>query len=349
MLVLAEILIVSVLVLINGFFSMSELAVLSSRKAQLQRHSDSDSKEADTVRHFLQHSSQFMATTQIVLTLVGILIGVFSGATLAEQLAAGLQSLSIPAHFSQSLAVGLVVLGITCLTLVFGELVPKQLALNAPEKIALRVARPVKMITTLTAPLVHLLSKVTHLILKMMGIKPHQENSTELEDLHQMLQEGKEAGHVSAQTHQLMERSLELENLDIKTLMTPRKDFTCLDLSTSAETHQQIVGEHFYSCYPVCKDHSEQIYGVVYLKDLLPILLKANTYKLSDLICEPLYLPDSLSPTQALQAFRQHRQAEALIVNQQHQVQGLLHLSDLTLALTEPSQPDPTKPSSSAA
>ncbi len=348
MLVLAEILIVSVLVLINGFFSMSELAVLSSRKAQLQRHSESDSKEADTVRHFLKHSSQFMATTQIVLTLVGILIGVFSGATLAEQLARFLQELSVPAPFSQSLAVGFVVLGITCLTLIFGELVPKQLALNAPEKIALFVARPVKMLTTLTAPLVHLLSKVTHLVLKMMGSKPHQENSTELEDLRHMLQEGKEAGHVSEHTHQLMERSLDLEDVDIKTLMTPRKDFICLDLSDPAESHRQIISGHFYSCYPVCKDHSEQIYGVVYLKDLLPILLNADAYQLSELICEPLYLPDSMSLTQALQAFRQHRQAEALIVNQQRQVQGLLHLSDLILALSKPSQSESANPNSAA-
>lgn len=335
----AEILIVLLLILVNGFFSMAELAVLSARKSRLQRQTDKGAHDARTALDFIENSGPFLATTQIGITLVGILTGVFSGATLADQLAALLQTLAVPATLSQGLAMGIVVLGITALTLVFGELVPKQMALRQPEKIARRVARPIQALTRLAAPLVHLFNLVTQAVLRGLGQDSQAKTRLEREDLLQLLQEGKDGGSVSAEAHQLMERTLELEGVQIGGLMTPRRHMICIDLLASAVTQRQTVLDHLYTCYPVCEGNAEQIRGVVYLKDLLPVWAQTGRVEqadLTELIREPFYLPDTLSAARALQKFREHGHHEALIFDRHSQVQGILRLSDLLLALSIP-------------
>ncbi len=328
-----EILIILVLVLLNGFFSMSELAVLSARKSQLKRQADSGAEDAQTVLGFLDESEPFLAAIQIGITLIGILTGVFGGATLAEELGRVFGHYMRPG-LSQALSMGIVVVLITFLTLVFGELVPKQLALHHPERIARRVALPIRWLSLIVSPLVRLLSASTKGIMGLLALSDSSKESINPEDLIELLKEGHEAGSLSAESHQIMQRALELEEVTIGSLMTPRRRLVCLDLNSQTDQLAQIVLRHLHSCYPVYAGDPENLLGIVFLKDILPLLVSQQPVYLSANIQEALYLPDSITVSSALKKFRQHGCHEALVFDPHSQVQGMIRLSDLLLSLS---------------
>ncbi|PKL76448.1 MAG: hypothetical protein CVV27_10200 [Candidatus Melainabacteria bacterium HGW-Melainabacteria-1] len=323
-----EIGLVLALISLNGFFAMSELAVLSARKSRLKQQAEAGDRPAQLALSFRADTSRFLASIQIGITLVGILTGVFSGATLAEQLAALLQSWQLPAQPAQALAMLVIVALITFLTLVFGELLPKQLALRHPDLIARKVALPIGLLNMLVSPLVHLLSLSTRSLLTWLQQSTEPGSQVLEDDVIQLLEEGYQAGVYSAEARQVMTRAIALERIPLAELMTPRHQWVSLDLSQSTDALRAVALAQPHSCYPVFNGDPEQLLGMVTFKHLL-------VPQAGPLPVQPaLYLPEDLDAYEALDKFRHHRQNQALVFDPHGQVQGIVSLSDILLAFT---------------
>ncbi|MFN8004354.1 MAG: hemolysin family protein [Acidobacteriota bacterium] len=327
--VLTELLIILVLLVANGLFSMSELAIVSARKARLQTRAEQGDLKASAALRLAEAPDDFMATVQVGITLVGILAGAFGGARIAEKLTPWLSQIPALAPYAQSLAFGLGVLVNTNLSRVIGELAPKRLALNHAEGIARAVARPMGWLARITAPIVRLLSGSTNLLLRLFGVKPSNEPEITEDEIRILVRQGAQAGVVEAAEQKMVENIFRLGDRRVHTLMTPCPDVIWLDVSATAEDILQELRESGFSRYPVAEESVDNILGFVRAKDLLAELLAGRPPDLKAILRRPLFVPESMPIWKVLEQFKQTGTHIAVAVDEHGGTQGLITHHDI--------------------
>ncbi|MEC4984234.1 MAG: hemolysin family protein [Oscillatoria sp. PMC 1068.18] len=329
-----EIIIIFVLILANGIFAMSEIALVSARKIRLEQLSQAGDSRARAALKLANNPNQILSTVQIGISLVGIFAGAFGGATIAEKLAVVFQRVPLFAAHSEGVALAIVVLTITYLSLVIGELVPKRLALSNPEKIATQVAKPLRNLATLVSPVVHLLSFSTDLILHLFGtdLATTQPLVTE-EEIKVMLKQGTEAGMFEVAEHDMIERVLQLDDRKLSTLMTPRPEIIWLSLEDSAEVNRQKIISSNHTRFLVCQASLDDVLGIVQVTDLLSACLNGKPFELTASLRQPLFVPESTQALKVLELFKQTGTHIALIVDEYGVIQGIVTLNDVMEAI----------------
>ena len=326
-------LVIVLLIIANGFFVGSEMAIVSARKSRLHQLADEGNTGAKIALNLSNTPNQFLSITQTGMTLIGILAGALGGVTMAETLALKLKEIPTISPYSEFISVGVVVLGIAYLTIILGELVPKKLALNNPEKIASFVAPYLHVLSQVASPFVYVLGASTNLVIWFMGIKPSTEPSMTEDEIKILIDQGTEAGVIEEAEQDIMERVFRLGDRRAGSLMTPRSEIVWLDIHDSpVEIQEKIAGQR-YSLFPVCKDDIDNILGVVQAKDLLSCNLIDKQISLKEALLPPLVVPDSMKALNVLERFKQTGIHLALILDEYGSVQGLITLADLLEAL----------------
>jgi putative hemolysin len=328
-----ELVVMLLLILANGVFAMAEMALVSARKVRLQEWADAGNTRARAALQLAQHLGEFLSTVQIGITLVGILAGAFGGVRLAAPLADALRPLPGIGPYSETLSLGLVVGAIAYLSLVVGELVPKQLALTNPERIATALAGPMRLVARLMSPAVQLLSRSTAAVLRLLRVRPVPEPPVTEVEIRLMMQQGAQAGVFEAAEHDMVQSVFRLGDRRIGALMTPRADVVWLDLDDPPEEQRRCILETVHSWLPVGRGELDHLVGVARAKDLLVPLLTGPFAAFEDLIRPPVVVPESLPALQVLERFRQAGLHLALVVDEYGGVQGLVTPIDLLEAL----------------
>lgn len=327
-----EILIILFLVVLNGIFSMSEIALVSSRKTKLEILSKNGDKRAQAALDLANSPNRFLSTVQIGITIISLLTGIFSGDSLSGHLKIFLLDLGIPAQYANEAAVTLIVLIIGYMQLVFGELIPKRIGMANPETIAKVVAGPMNILSKITSPFIWLLTKSTDLVIKILGIQ-QSENSVTEEEIKSMIQEGTTGGAIEEIEQEIVQNVFHLGDRKITTLMTSRNEITMLDIDDTVEENiAKIIGVK-HSVYPVCKDGIDNIVGLLYIKDLLGKDLSIELQNLESLLKEPLLIPENNHAYQALEKFREERIHVGIIIDEYGSVLGIITLNDIMDAL----------------
>jgi putative hemolysin len=328
-----ELLVLLLLFFVNGFFSMSEMAVVSSRKARLQQLCDEGRQGSAVALDLANNPSLFLSTIQVGITIIGITSGAFGEARLSARVAAWLAQWPAVAPHAQPIAVTLVVAGITVGALLIGELVPKRLALLNPESVASTVARPMKWLTSIAYPIVVALGRVTDAVLRLLGRGASSAPPVTEEEIRVLMEQGAEAGVFEAHEHQLVSRVFRMDDLRATAVMTPRTDIVYLDLDQPHDLLLARIADTPHSRFPVTRGDLDNIEGVLEVKALLRDVVRGEPLKLDNRLVKPLYIPETLSVTEVLASFKKHRQRMAFIVNEYGELQGVVTLNDIMQAL----------------
>jgi putative hemolysin len=326
---MVDILIVFLLAVINGLFSMAEIAIVSARRARLQQMVDNGSAGAQTAIELAENPNRFLSSVQIGITLIGIVSGTFGGAAVTEDLAALIHQIPLLAPYSKTIALVLVVALITYLSLVIGELVPKRIGLRSPEQIAAFVAPPMRLISRLTAPLIDFLSLSTELLLRLLRVRDSNEPSVSAAEVRALMNEGREEGVFPLATQEMVSNVFRLDELRVSSSMTPRTEIVWLDIESADEVMRQTLVEHQYTAFPVCGGTPDNVIGVVRSKDLLRRYLGAESIEMRAMLRDTLFVPESVTATRALDMLRQSKAHLALVIGEHGDVRGLVTIRDL--------------------
>ncbi|MCG3160863.1 MAG: hypothetical protein JMDDDDMK_01939 [Acidobacteria bacterium] len=330
--VAVEILFIILLLIANGVFAMSEIAVVSSRRARLQQRAERDAG-ARAALDLANAPDRFLSTVQIGITLIGILAGAFGGATIAEHLVGYFERIPAIARYSGAISLGLVVLVITYFSLVVGELVPKRLGLNNPEKIAARIARPMQFLSRLAWPAVRALSASSNFLLRLLKAKPSDEPPITEEEVKLLIDQGTEAGVFEETEQDLVENIFRLPDQKVPALMTPRLDIVWLDIEAPIEETRQRIINSPYSRTPVCQGALDNILGIVKAKDLLSRVLAGEPFDLRAALRQPLYVPETRTALQLLELFKGSATHIAMVVDEHGAIEGLVTMNDVLEAI----------------
>ena len=328
-----EVLVVFLLIVINGIFAMSEIAVVSARKTRLQQWAEEGNARARAALELANNPNQFLSTIQIGITLIGILAGAFGGATIARELAIILTNIPWLGPYSHPLSLGLVVLIITYVSLVVGELVPKRLALNNPEGVATAIATPMQLLSQITYPAVHLLGLSTELLLRTLGVKPSTEPPVTEEEIRALIEQGTQAGTFEEAEQEMVERVFRLGDRRVSAVMTPRTEIVWLDREASALEIRRTITESAHSRFLVADGSLDNVLGVVHAKDLLAHILGEQVVNLEATLQQPLYVPESMRALKVLELFKQSGTHIALVIDEYGGIQGLVTPSDILEAI----------------
>jgi putative hemolysin len=331
--VIIEMLVVVLLILINGLLAMSEIAVVSARKTRLRQWAEEGNANAHAALELANNPNQFLATIQIGITLVGILAGAFGGATIAEEFAVILNDISWLAPYSHPLSLALVVLIITYLSLIVGELVPKRLALNNPERLAMAIAAPMRVLSRVAYPAVHLLGLSTEFLLRALGMKPSTEPPVTEEEIRALIEQGTQAGMFEEAEQEMVERVFRLGDRRVSAVMTPRTEVVWLDREASAQEIRQTITESAHSRFLVADGSLDNVLGVVHAKELLAHILGEQVIDLTATLQQPLYVPESMRALKVLELFKQSGTHIALVIDEYGGIQGLVTPSDILEAI----------------
>ncbi|RXR34738.1 HlyC/CorC family transporter [Flavobacterium piscinae] len=327
-----EIIIILFLILLNGVFSMSEIALISARKNRLETAAKKGNPAAKVALDLANSPNKFLSTVQIGITLIGILTGIYSGdkiTTDVQNFVAGFEMLK---PYADSIAVGIVVVILTFFSLVLGELVPKRIGLNYPEAIAKAVAVPMKIVSKITAPFIWLLTISTEFILDVFRIKPTADGKVTEEEIKAIIKEGTEVGEVQEIEQDIVERVFHIGDRKVNSLMTHRKSVDYLSLDDSPEELKNKVLNDLHSFYPVCHENLDEIIGIVSLKELF-LNFEKGSFDLKSMIKEPVYFIEHTSAYKALEMFKKSRVHYALVVDEHGVFQGIITLNDILEAL----------------
>ncbi len=327
-----ELLIILILVIINGVFSMSEIALISSRKTKLEIASKNGDRRASAALELANSPNRFLSTVQIGITLISILTGIFSGDKITTNIQTFLIDLGLDIKYADNLAVGLVVLMIGFVQLVLGELVPKRIGMSNPEAIAKFMAAPMNVLSRITSPFIWLLTKCSDLIIKVLGIGVSDSSVTE-EEIKSMIQEGTTGGAIDEIEQEIVQNVFHLGDRKITSLMTNRSDVMFLDIEDSVKENKDKIIESKHSVYPICKGDIDNIIGLLYIKDLLGKDLNVELETLEKFGKEPLFIPENNQAYQALEKFREERIHMGIIVDEYGSVGGIITLNDILDAL----------------
>lgn len=328
-----EILILSALILLNGVFAMSEIAVVTARKTRLQEWAEEGNRKAEAALGLARDPANFLATIQVGITLVGIVAGAYGEATLSGGLSQYLSQFPALEPYREALAFGIVVVGITYFSLIVGELVPKRLALHNPERIASVVAMPMRTLAKVGHPIVRALSLSTELALRLLGSRPSQGPPVSEEEIRVLMEQGTRAGIFEKSEQALVKNVLRLDERMVASLMTPRLDIVHLDVEDPVEVNLGKISEHRYSRYPVCRGGLEHVIGIVHTKEILARQLSGQPFDLGQCAQEPLFIPETVSAIQLLETFKQSRIHASLVVDEYGDIQGLVTLNDVLGAI----------------
>ena len=335
-----EIAILFALICLNGLFAMSEIALVTARKARLQKLIDEGDSGAAAAVQLGEDPTRFLSTIQIGITSIGVLNGIVGEAALATPLAVWLEVLGVPQPYASYGATGLVVVLITYFSIVVGELVPKRIGQSYPETFARLVARPINFLAVATKPFVLLLSTSTRTLLRMLGVKETSGSPVTEEEIHAMLVEGTTAGVIESHEHTMVRNVFRLDDRQIGSLMVPRGDVVCLDLDLSFEENLQRVEESDHARFPVVRGGMDNILGVVNARQWLAHTLRAQGHGLADQPLQTaLYVPESITGMELLDNFRLSDVHMAFVIDEYGEVQGIVTLQDLIEAITGEFQP----------
>src|SRR5215210_8142029 len=328
-----QIAIILVLTLLNGLFAMSETALVSSRKERLKQRAEAGDRGARTALELADEPTRFLSTVQIGISLIGILAGAFGGATLAEPLSGALSRVPGLASYSWLVAFGIVVATITYLSLIIGELVPKRLALNAPETAASRLAQPMRFLSTLASPGVWLLATSTELVLRLLGARRSDDPPITEQEVETLLVEGERAGVFEEEERELVGRALRLDDRPVRELMTPRPRIIWLDTEDPPQEHRRLVVEHRHSYYPVARGDLDNLLGLASVKDAWARMMAGEHVNLLEALRQPIFVPEGVPATAALEAFKRSGMQVALVIDERGNCEGLLTPTDILEAL----------------
>ncbi|MDK9706658.1 MAG: hemolysin family protein [Desulforhopalus sp.] len=324
-----EFLLLIFIILLNGLLSLSELALVSARKARLEQLANEGDKKSEVALQLANSPNNFLSTVQIGITFVGILSGAFGGATIAEFLARHLVQFPLLAPYSKSIGVAVVVVGITYLSLIIGELVPKRLALNNPEKIARLVAPTIRHLSRLAHPLVVLLGGSTNLLLRIFRFKPSADPVVTEEEIRLMINEGTRAGTFQEFEQNAIERVFRLADRRVTVLMTPRADMIQLSLDDNIEETKRRIAKHKFSSYPVVQGSLYNIVGVIRGKELLARTVLGKPFNLKQLCHPPIFVSDSTQAIKVLELFKKSATRIAFVVDEYGVILGLVTHGDI--------------------
>lgn len=324
-----ELLILFFLIILNGFFSMAEIALVSARKARLEGQASKGDLRAKHALSLAQKPDSFLSTVQIGITTIGILTGIYSGDKIIDDVAVFLNTFPVFAEYSNGIATAVVVVVITFFSLVFGELVPKRLGLASPEKIAKSVASPMRLITMMTYPFVWLLIHTTGLIMRIFRIKSDDGQVTE-EEIKAIINEGTEHGAIEATEQEIIQRVFHLGDRNITSLMTHRSDVIWFDLNDNEETIRGKIIKEPHSVYPICDKTIDNIAGIVSIKDMY---VTPDDVTFKDVMKNPLFVPENISPYQLLEKFKETKIHTSFVVDEYGTLLGLVTLNDILEAI----------------
>ena len=328
-----ELLVIFFLILANGVFAMSEIAVVAARKVRLQQRAEEGDERARAALALAHDPNKFLSTVQFGITLVGVLAGAYGGSRLAQPLAEPIARIAVLAPYAQGIAFGLVVSGITVLSLIFGELVPKRIGLNNPEAIASWVARPMMALARVGGPIVALLTSSTNIVMRVFGIKGDAEPNLTEDEIKALISQGAETGAVGATEENIVQRVFQLGDQRVAAIMTPRPDIEWIDVDASEEELREFLASHSHTQFVVCHGGLDDVAGIVRSADLLPLAFKGVRIDLRKLTKEALFVPDSMPAVQLLESFRQSHKHTALVMDEYGAVEGLVTVTDLLTAI----------------
>lgn len=324
---MTEILIIIMLILLNGVLSMSEIAIISSRRTFLQKEADKGNGKAKTALKLFDDPDRFLSTIQIGITAISILTGIFSGATLSDDLALLLSKVGLPLKYSLPISQTLIVIIVTYFTLILGELVPKRIGMNEPEKVATAIAKPMNIISRMASPFVKLLSKSTSLIVSIIGIKENNSKVTE-EEIMSMVKEGRLDGEVQEVEEDIMERVFMLGDLKVESIMTHRSEVVSISNTLSHDEIIALIKENDFDTYPIYSEEEDSIIGVVTFKELALELIQKD-FKLENIISKPIYIPENLSVYKALETMKEKCVTELMVCDEFGALAGVITLRDI--------------------
>ncbi|SIO08342.1 hemolysin family protein [Chitinophaga niabensis] len=325
-----EVVIILVLILLNGVFSMAEIALVSARKARLENSAKQGDEKAKVALKLSNNPDTFLSTVQIGITLIGILTGLYSGKNLEDDIRVYLNTIPLLAPYSNALATAIIVIGVTYFTLVLGELLPKRIGLANPEVIAKALARPMYLLSRITFPFIWLLSRSTATLVKLFGLKRRSDNNVTEEEIKAIISEGTSSGAIEETEQEIIERVFHLGDRNITSLMTHRTDIIWLDISEEGESYKRKIRQSPHSVYPVCEEQIDHIKGIITIKDLYAA---GNLAVLKDVMKKPLFIPDNNSAYQVLEKFKETQVHAAFIVDEYGTFLGMITLNDILEAI----------------
>ncbi|PDS22988.1 hemolysin family protein [Flavobacterium branchiophilum] len=327
-----EIIIILLLIILNGVFSMSEIALISSRKNRLENAAKKGNASAQAALDLANSPNKFLSTVQIGITLIGILTGIFSGDKITTDVQHFVAGFPVLQPYSQTIAVGIVVVTLTFFSLVLGELLPKRIGLNHPESIAKAVAIPMKMISIATAPFIWLLTVSTEFLLKIMMIKPSSDGKITEEEIKAIIKEGTEGGEVQEIEQDIVERVFHIGDRKVNSLMTHRNAVVFLPLKADKDQVKSLMLKELHSIYPVYDENYDNIVGVVNLKNIFAHIDKPH-FNLEQIITEAPFLMEQTTAYKALENFKQSGVHYAFLSDEYGVFQGIITLNDILEAL----------------
>ena len=324
-----QILIIIAVILINAVFVLSEMSVASSRKARLQQRVNEGNRGANTALRLLENPNLFLATVQIGITFMSVLVGAVGGAILSKPLSAYFIGIPALAPYAESLALGIVVVAITFVSIVLGELVPKRIAQHNPEQIASALAGPMTVVSKILSPFVWLLGLITDFFLKILGIKPGTEPSVTEEEIQLLIDQGTQAGVFEEAEHDMVEGVFSLGDQRVYSLMTPRTGVVYLDVNDTVEEIREKIANSEFSRFPVRQGTLDVILGIVKARDLLVRSLSGAPIKLKDLLKPAFFIPETMFASRALEIFKEKGTEILLVIDEFGGLQGLLTINDI--------------------
>ncbi|MCC4117881.1 hemolysin family protein [Aromatoleum toluclasticum] len=329
-----EIIILVALILLNGVFAMSEIALVTARRARLSRLAEDGDAAAAVAIKLGEEPTRFLSTIQIGITSIGILNGIVGEAALAAPLARWLQELGLAQHPSEIGATVLVVVVITYVSIVVGELVPKRVGQINPEGIARLVARPMNALSVASRPFVRLLSWSTVLLLTLLGKRDEAAPGVTEEEIHALLEEGSEAGVIEKNEHEMVRNVFRLDERQIASLMVPRSDVVWLDINLPLDDNLARMAESEHSRFPVCRGGLDDILGIISSKQLFNQTLKGGAPDLTKQLEPAIYVPESLTGMELLDQFRASSTHMVFVIDEYGEIQGVVTLQDVLEAVT---------------
>jgi len=333
---MTDIIIILVLILLNGVFAASELAVVSAKRMRLEKMANDGRPGARTAIALADDPGRFLSTVQVGITLIGIFNGAFGEASLVARLLPTITDIGVPQEWARPVALGIVVIGITFASIVLGELVPKRIAILYPEFLAATIARPLQALSRLMHPFVRLLAMTTDFIMRLLGTREHKDEVPTEEEVTGMIRESTDAGVFERAEYDIAARALRLDDWHLRALMTPRIDLEFLDLDLPLEQNLARIAESPFSRFPVYRGDRSQVVGVVRARNLFEQAIRAQALQAIDIgaAIEPLlYVPESVSAIDLLEQMKIHRAELAMIVDEYGDIQGMITLTDVMGAL----------------
>lgn len=328
-----EIVIIFILVLLNGVFSMSEMSLVSSRKFKLENAKKRGSKGAKTALDLSENPTKFLSTVQIGITLIGILLGVYSGENLTNDVAQFLSKFETLVPYAHDLAVGIIVLFVTYLSIVFGELLPKRLGMTFPEPIAIALAQPMKILSVITSPFVWLLTSTNDIVLSIMGIKKTTDSKVSEEEIKSIIKESAEGGEIQDIEQSIVERVFELGDRKVNSLFTHRSEMVYFTTDDTWEQIREKINTEKHSAYPVCKNNDlDNVIGIVLLKDLFSPKTEEH-FNIKDYIKTPIFLNENTYAYKVLEIFKEAKMHYGIVVDEYGTTIGIVTMDDVVDAL----------------